>query len=928
MRIANAHLEGYLGILEGTSRNDVYVNFEPAFENGYSRILSFGRNGCGKTTFMNAMTPFASQGDDRDVIIVPGRPGRKVLTFINGIKEVKIDIRWSSKGKTSYFMFIDGDDKPLDITAKGNLGEYHTAVLEHLGVTPEYLKIGRIGGRVSGFLEMKPGPRKNYIGRFMPEVEEWSVMHKNVAKRISIIKNEIKGLQVELERIADREELEGQFRVATTTLKSLRDQLSDVTASIGAHSNVVEEMRLQRENIISRVAPELTVSEEFNPFQAIIGTATKNLKTADQRIEHMLKERPRLAAFNNLETAKEKLQQISLTIAEVKGELSSLRNIRSTQRAQLDSAIVAENNAKNSLERAISSENSLKNLSVQREDLLKKKTDIETKIAEKNMEVIPEDIRYEEVKQASDTIMGLISEFIDLSSMYPNPEMFDLALRNNMDSESLLAMSAVEKNKVRELRSKVDTLKARSTTISAQASFYKRFSGMHCNDSRCPFENHISQFATADEELDSKNREIALVEERINNSQIMEADLRSTAAAAKSTIALYNRIRKLRPVLEMAGVWHAVATIDAFTKLIGKSTIAIEQAISVTHLLERVEIFRQLSETNSSLLSVEERISSLESLRNAADMLRENVANATQARIQLEEFYTKADTDAVEGEKKLKLQEQAFELINQFTQNLELAKTAREKIDSLLETNAELEEINTRWTTATTELQAVSATKKNLETTISSAEGTLANVQLRLSRRDEFEARIAGLQGRLEKAESVALTCHPAKGAPLEFLRDFLDTTRENTNELLDVAMRGEFRIGFNLTESEFQIPVAKGSGRVMSDITEASEGQLALAKTVLSLALVKQTLQVQGGYNIVCLDEIDGPLDRERNRERFAEIIDRLTEELSIEQLMMISHNDNFAAAPAGIILFPGHSMPVDDPNFTSNKLILADFS
>jgi DNA repair exonuclease SbcCD ATPase subunit len=114
----------------------------------------------------------------------------------------------------------------------------------------------------------------------------------------------------------------------------------------------------------------------------------------------------------------------------------------------------------------------------------------------------------------------------------------------------------------------------------------------------------------------------------------------------------------------------------------------------------------------------------------------------------------------------------------------------------------------------------------------------------------------------------------------------------------------------------------------VIRDVTEASEGQLALAKTVLSLALVKQTVQAQGGYNVICFDEIDGMLDRERNRERFAEIVERLSSELGLEQLIMISHNDNFAASPAGIVLFPGHAMPVTDESFLSNKLILADFS
>jgi hypothetical protein len=86
--------------------------------------------------------------------------------------------------------------------------------------------------------------------------------------------------------------------------------------------------------------------------------------------------------------------------------------------------------------------------------------------------------------------------------------------------------------------------------------------------------------------------------------------------------------------------------------------------------------------------------------------------------------------------------------------------------------------------------------------------------------------------------------------------------------------------------------------------------------------------MQTHSRYNIVSFDEIDGMLDRERNRDRFVEIVDRLSAELHLEQLTMISHNDSFHVAPAAFVLFPGHGVPIDDPAFLENKIILADFT
>jgi DNA repair exonuclease SbcCD ATPase subunit len=49
-----------------------------------------------------------------------------------------------------------------------------------------------------------------------------------------------------------------------------------------------------------------------------------------------------------------------------------------------------------------------------------------------------------------------------------------------------------------------------------------------------------------------------------------------------------------------------------------------------------------------------------------------------------------------------------------------------------------------------------------------------------------------------------------------------------------------------------------------------ASQGEIAITTISLSLALIEQSI---GAYNILCLDEIDGPLDGD-NRNNFINII------------------------------------------------------
>lgn len=925
MRIKSAYTEGYLGLLEGTGRNEIEVNFEPAFEAGLQRILFFGRNGSGKTTFMNSLSPFPTQGDDRSVVIAPGRAGRKVITFDRNGTEIKCDIRWSSKGKTSCFMYIGGSDQPLELTAKGNIGEYLKAVEQELGVTPDFLKMGRVGTRVNSFLDLGPAPRKNFIGQFLPEIEEWIAMHKNVSKRVSAMKAQLQGLQVEIDRIEPRDELENALRRGEAELARLREESSRVDNRIGAARGALDEMGPARTRIITEAGLD-PAAEDFNPVLRQSASADGAATRAEAQITKLVAERPRLEAFTDPDVAKAKAAELGNNIARLTGERDVLRTSLRDARGRLDSAIRAETEARTSLTKAAGSAVQLEALSTQAAQL-EAKVLMLTETAQ-GLTGAPDGLTYDEVKVASDSLMNLESEIADLRAAFPSPELLDLAVRQSMDGEAIRVVASGLTSTARELRQRLDTARSRIGTIEAQVQFHNRFAGMHCNDPRCPFESHIGQFASAAEELAAKKAEVESLEQRAEAAAIEARDHETAAAAAKAVVAAHGRIRRFRPTLEAAGVWDLVGPSHAFYELIGSGSVVTADTLNVGRLLESLAVKRDLTEAERTLAGVRERIAGLEALRDARAQLEENLERAIEAVARAREEHGAAESKASSAENAITVQEQALALINQLIGLHEAAQQARAEAERLRGMGEQLEEMHERWDAATADLTAAAAEKDNVVLAMQEADSSLANTRLRLGRRDEYESRLAEMQGKLERAQAVAEACHPARGAPVEFLRDFLDVTRDTVNDLLDVALRGEFRIGFSLTDSEFRVPVSKGSGRVIPDVTEASEGQLALAKTVLSLALVKQTVQAQGGYNVICFDEIDGMLDRERNRERFAEIVDRLSAELGLEQLMMISHNDNFAASPAGIVLFPGHSMPVTDEAFLSNKLILADFS
>ena len=139
------------------------------------------------------------------------------------------------------------------------------------------------------------------------------------------------------------------------------------------------------------------------------------------------------------------------------------------------------------------------------------------------------------------------------------------------------------------------------------------------------------------------------------------------------------------------------------------------------------------------------------------------------------------------------------------------------------------------------------------------------------------------------------------KGMPLYHIKQYFGNTEEITNELLNIAYNGEVYIDkFHITPNEFQIPFYI-RGKKMKDVKYASQGELSFLSIALSFGLSSQSLSK---YNIMLLDEIDGPLDS-RNREKFIRILENQIERIGSEQNFLITHNNMFSSYPVDIIDF-----------------------
>ena len=156
------------------------------------------------------------------------------------------------------------------------------------------------------------------------------------------------------------------------------------------------------------------------------------------------------------------------------------------------------------------------------------------------------------------------------------------------------------------------------------------------------------------------------------------------------------------------------------------------------------------------------------------------------------------------------------------------------------------------------------------------------------------------LQKNYEFIEVLKRYSSPTTGIQLIFMELYMGKIISLANELLSFLFQGQYSIQpFVINESEFRIPCF-GGGYINDDISSMSSSQISMISMILSFALLHNS---STKYNIIKLDEIDGPLDY-NNRMYFMEVLNKIMDIMNTEQCIMISHNSELQVDNSDVIL------------------------
>ena len=246
---------------------------------------------------------------------------------------------------------------------------------------------------------------------------------------------------------------------------------------------------------------------------------------------------------------------------------------------------------------------------------------------------------------------------------------------------------------------------------------------------------------------------------------------------------------------------------------------------------------------------------------------------------------------------KLQELEGVYEAI--FSQREKL-KPCQEKISNcrnkLLENNRKMNDINSALTKANVAKDTISQHTFALDPLMKERDNLNHSIRMLndyIKERDE-------LQANYDFIETIKYYSSPTTGIQLVFMELYMGKIIALANELLGLLFNGQFVIQpFVINDTEFRIPCL-GSGYLNDDISSMSSSQIGMISMILSFALLHHS---STKYNIIKLDEIDGPLDY-NNRVYFMDVLNSIMDIMGTEQCIMISHNSELQIDNSDVIL------------------------
>ena len=846
MKIEKIILKNFSAIKNAMDANELSIDFGSSRNN---ICLIIGPNGSGKTTLLSLLTPFSNLGNldvrDGNELILDNKEGYKELHIRDGndyyvIRHFYTPHKDKSHSTKSYI-----EKNGCELNVNGNVTSFKTYVKEELGIEPDYLKLIRLGSNVTSMINLSETERKNFMSKLLDEIGVSLNYYKKVntdlrqlKQMIALNVDKIKKLRIEDLTIAKAEM--DRYESRLVSLEEERDLCTSKISVLEHQIAQIEDPELLREKILN---------------------TTKKLKKMDLV----------LAKKHELESTD--VAYYTEKIAMLEKEKIRVENQQQNTQNMIDAVLTSIDQAEEQY-RLLMVQWEKEEQSDKELDKLREEADKLDKMLSKRSIIKKEDIPKYTTKEMGDFIIFLKNQQMIMDRTYEFgkkvvAKVIDLLRRKKSVTQYVTAG-------IMDLNAEVD--KENSLLLVQLNRRYNFNEELGCRDASCQplmLWNHIK----------------GLLEDR-------QVDEKENYDFFKDMEMVHENIRN---VLDSFKPWSSM-----IEKLPEKVKKDFGTEVIFKNMEELKPIFSE--KKMNDLLSEVTEYENTEEIRKK----RDDLSNDIQRYVALSNFsylssqkdyYEKRLDDDKEELRELRIEESGYDEklieISHELETLDILKETFERHDELSELLVTLEEDYKKYRE---NLKEVGDTKKDLSVCNMHIETTRKNMQDLSNAISQYKLINKDLKTYSKIYDEMTLVKNALSsktGMPLYYIKQYLGNTEEITNELLNIAYDGEISIDpFHISPTEFRIPFHI-RGKQMKDVKYASQGELSFLSIALSFGLSSQSLSK---YNIMLLDEIDGPLDS-KNREKFIRILENQIDRIGSEQNFLITHNNMFSSYPVDII-------------------------
>lgn len=873
MKFASIYLSNYIGIYNGMGIYEMHIDMTKC----KNRIIIIrGDNGSGKSTLMKALNLFPDPND----AFIPGLPARKEivlvdnetlykLVFIHGVKAN------GDRDVTKAYITKTFNDKAVELNENGNVSSYKDILYTELGLDANFAALSQLSNDDRGLADKRPAERKKFVNSIISSLDTYNAIHKTLTKRSSNYKSMINAVVAKLNILGDERTLSDNLESLENRINALQDMKDQAVANLAKENSLV-----------SLLDPDGSIQNTNTTIEAELALAEKEYNSIENTIKRIMTENG--ISLTDIEAACESCKS-NMNSLMVQNQISR-NTIESLMREKESEA--SELNQKLQKLATLQSGYSYENLKEKIAEYKQKLTEIKEELIEKVGIQDITSISKEEYILALETLKDL-ENYISVFKSYTDfsiieriigeytktgeiPKCIDIRLINSRIGEIDIELSMINSS-ISVLLSKMGLLDKLAMRPS------------NCKIDSCEFIKEALEFNKSNpkEELKMLNdNRIAFEKEKEDLKRDLEI-----SEAFNNAVNMFSSI--VREVNKNGAILSKMPNGEMFKDkaifferlLSGYSFEYMKDIYSYIDLANLFDIYKQTSSIYDEYMA---EVKVYESKAEMIDSINVDIDRISKAITALVEKIEPINQEIHDREVKIANSQQQIMVFESILAQIDAQKPFKEKIDTcrarLLENSRKMNDINAALARAVSAKEEISQYTYSLDPLMKERDKVLHSVQMLKEYLQEKEE----LETNYQYLETIKYYSSPTTGIQLVFMELYMGKIIALANELLKLLFNGTFVIQpFIINETEFRIPCL-GNGYLNDDISSMSSAQIGMISMILSFALLHHS---STKYNIIKLDEIDGPLDY-NNRVFFTDVLHRIMDIMGTEQCIMISHN------------------------------------